>query len=118
LRAAENDGCKKIAAIVTLSDQRSTGDDGDTPHGVLHSCKDCIQLFKELPSIDEATIVYNVHDGDLKTDRSGDEIVSRGALPGVSPITRKRHLSPPRTDFSVMGEERTMKELLHYTGGI
>ncbi len=112
LRMAEADGCTKIAAIVTVSDQRSTGDDEGTPHGVLHSCKDCLELFRELPSIDEQTIVYNVHDGDLKTDPAGNDIVFRGAIPGVSPILRKRHLAPPKTDFAVMGEERTMKELL------
>lgn len=114
LDAAQKDGCIKIAAIVTVSDQRSTGDDNRSPHGVLHSCKDCRDLFKELQSIDEETIVYNVHDGGLKASSAEDEeAVFGGALPGVSPITRKRHLTRALdTDFAVMGEERTMKELL------
>ena len=112
LGAAQNDGCEKIVAIVTVSDQRSTSDDSDTPHGVLHACKDCRDLFKELPIIDGDTILYNANDPDLETDPAGEEIVSPGALPGISPITRKHHQRRAETDFVVVGEERTMEELL------
>lgn len=107
-------GCSKIIGLVTVSKETSTGSD-DSKHNVLLPCEDCRQLFRETPIIDIKTIVYNVHDDSIPqttaAEMDADPIVSGEPL-GPTPIVRLSHFSPLPQNFEVMGEERTMKELL------
>jgi len=117
LRMAEANESTKIAAIVTVCDQQSVDTDQPLEHGVLHPCDECRALFRELDEkklIDDNTILYNLHDPDLKTDPRANTPVSDSQLATIEPIPLHRHVYPrvDHNNFAVMGEERTVKDLL------
>lgn len=62
---AIKDECRFIAVIVTVSSERSTLEHGTEFHDVVHPCKFCRELFRELINLgvmSTETIVLNVRD--------------------------------------------------------
>lgn len=62
---ALKDQCKFIPAIVTVTNERSTGESGTENHDIVHPCVKCREMFKDLMQtgvISPKTRIYNVRD--------------------------------------------------------
>lgn len=74
--AALNDGCDSIVAIVTVSKEVTTGDEVNKSPNVLHPCRECRDMMRELKKkgiLRGESIIVNANDSKLVDGKWAEE---------------------------------------------